>query len=172
MFLEKAQAVVDCICEWLGKISAIVFLLMMLNVFFDVIMRYLFNDVSIGMQELEWHFFAALFLLGTPYTLMKEGHVRVDFIYERLDPVKQAWINLIGSLILLLPFVLLVAYYGIPFTYESYQLGERSGDPGGLPYRWIIKGLIPFAFFMMGVSGVGLALRSINFLRRHKEANQ
>jgi len=74
--------------------------------------------------------------------------------------------------ILLLPFVLLVAYYGIPFTYESFQLGERSGDPGGLPYRWIIKGLIPFAFFMMAISGVGLALKSFNFLRRHKEANQ
>ena len=73
MFLEKAQAVVDCICEWLGKISAIVFILMMLNVFFDVIMRYLFNDVSIGMQELEWHFFATLFLLGTPYTLLRSS---------------------------------------------------------------------------------------------------
>ncbi|MDX5151859.1 MAG: hypothetical protein R3188_05230, partial [Acidiferrobacterales bacterium] len=89
-----------------------------------------------------------------------------------LDPVKQAWINLVGSLVLLLPFVLLVAYYGIPFTRESFELGERSGDPGGLPYRWIIKGMIPFAFFMMAVSGVGLALRSANFLRKHKEANQ
>jgi len=165
MFLEKAEAAINHFSETLGKISAVLFILLLLNVFFDVIMRYLFNDVSIGMQELEWHLYATIFMLGIPYALHKEGHVRVDIIYDNLSIRKQAWINILGTLILLLPFTVLVTKYGIDFTIESYKLGERSGDPGGLPYRWIIKGVIPFAFFAITISGIGLILRSINVLR-------
>lgn len=149
----------------LGKIAALLFILLLFNVFYDVIMRYLFNDVSIGMQELEWHLYATIFLLGVPYALFKEGHVRVDIIYEGLSPKRQALIDLFGTLILLLPFTILVAKYGIDFALESWELGERSGDPGGLPYRWLIKAVIPFAFIAITISGVGLMLKSINILR-------
>lgn len=165
MSILKLETTINRISEFLGKVAAVLFLLLLLNVFFDVIMRYLFNDVSIGMQELEWHLYATIFLLGVPYTLFKDGHVRVDVIYERLSETRQAWIDLAGSLVLLLPFVLLVTWYGVGFTMESFELGERSGDPGGLPYRWLIKGVIPFAFFAMAISGVGLVLKSVRILR-------
>jgi len=165
MFLNKAEAVINSFSETLGKITAVLFILLLLNVFFDVIMRYMFNDVSIGMQELEWHLYATIFMLGIPYTLYKDGHVRVDVIYESLSVRKQAWIDLFGTLFLLIPFTLLVAKYGIDFTIESYELGETSGDPGGLPYRWLIKSMIPFAFISISISGLGLALKSINTLR-------
>ena len=165
MSIQKLEHAINRISEFLGKVAAVLFLLLLLNVFFDVIMRYLFNDVSIGMQELEWHLYASIFLLGVPYALLKDGHVRVDIIYERLSQSRRAWIDLVGSLVLLLPFVLLVAWYGVGFTMESFELGERSGDPGGLPYRWIIKGMIPFAFFTMAISGLGLVLKSITVLR-------
>lgn len=166
MFFEKAEAAINRFSGVLGNITAVLFLLLLLNVFYDVIMRYLFNDVSIGMQEMEWHLFATIFMLGIPYTLYKEGHVRVDIIYDNLDARKQAWIDLLGTLILLIPFTVLVIKYGIDFTMESYELGERSGDPGGLPYRWIIKAVIPFAFVTITISGIGLLLKSINTLRR------
>ena len=165
MFLKKAEAAINSFSEILGKITAVLFILLLLNVFFDVIMRYLFNDVSIGMQELEWHLYATIFMLGIPYTLYKEGHVRVDIIYESLSIRKQAGIDIFGTLFLLIPFTLLVAKYGIDFTIESYKLGERSGDPGGLPYRWLIKAMIPFTFCMISISGIGLILKSINTLR-------
>lgn len=175
MFLKKAEVAVNHFSEIFGKITSVLFILLLLNVFFDVIMRYLFNDVSIAMQELEWHLYAAIFMLGIPYTLYKEGHVRVDVIYEHLSPHKQAWIDILGTLFLLIPFTLLVAKYGIDFAIESYQLGEQSGDPGGLPYRWLIKSVIPLAFFAITISGVGLILRSINILRNdpdHKQPQQ
>ena len=165
MFLLRVERAINRFSDLLGKIAALLFILLLLNVFYDVIMRYLFNDVSIGMQELEWHLYATIFLLGVPYALFKEGHVRVDIIYEGLSPKRQALIDLLGTLFLLLPFTILVAKYGIDFTLESFDLGERSGDPGGLPYRWLIKAVIPFAFIMMTVSGVGLMLKSINTLR-------
>lgn len=169
MLLAKLEKIINKFSDALGKLSALLFILLLFNVFFDVIMRYLFNDVSIGMQELEWHLYAAIFMLAIPYTLYKEGHVRVDIIYADLSPRKQAWIDLVGTLILLIPFTVLVAKYGIDFTIESYKLGEQSGDPGGLPYRWIIKSVVPFAFIAITISGIGLILKSILVLTNQKK---
>lgn len=148
--------------DLLGWLSSILFILLLVNVVYDVVMRYAFNDVSIAFQEMEWHLFSAVFLLGVPYAIKAGGHVRVDLFYERLSNKAQAIIDLLGTLIFLLPFCLLVAWYGIDFAKESYLLGETSGDPGGLPYRWIIKAMIPLSFFFMAVSGVGLLLHSLN----------
>jgi TRAP-type mannitol/chloroaromatic compound transport system permease small subunit len=164
MFLLRLQQTIDRFSDLLGKIAAVLFILMLFNVFFDVASRYLFNTVYIGMQEMEWHLFAAMFMLGIPFTLKAGGHVRVDVIYDGLSVRKRAWIDLIFTFILLVPFCLLVAWYGVDFARESFQLGEGSGDPGGLPHRWIIKSVIPFAMFFNFISGIGLALRSINIL--------
>jgi TRAP-type mannitol/chloroaromatic compound transport system permease small subunit len=169
MLLVKLEQRINWFSDLLGKISATLFIVLLFNVFYDVITRYAFNDVSIGMQELEWHLYAAIFLLGVPYALRNEGHVRVDVIYERLSPRQQAWIDIIGTLLFLLPFSLLVGWYGVGFAEEAYKLGETSGDPGGLPYRWVIKAVIPFAFFSIAISGIGLILKSVNtLLGRHE----
>jgi TRAP-type mannitol/chloroaromatic compound transport system permease small subunit len=160
--LIKAERVLNGFSDWIGRLSAVLLLVLLLNVFYDVVMRYLFNDVSIGMQELEWHLYAAIFLLGVAYTLKVDGHVRVDLVYERLSPRRRALIDIIGTVVLLWPFCLLVAGYGIGFAHEAYAIGETSGDPGGLPYRWVIKGMIPLAFCCVIISSIGFMLRSLN----------
>ncbi|WP_036591816.1 TRAP transporter small permease subunit [Oceanospirillum maris] len=162
--LMRLENGLNWISDRLGSISALIFLLLLINVFYDVFARYLLNDVSIGLQEMEWHLFAAMFLLGVPFTLRVDGHVRVDLIYERLSPNGRAWIDLAGTLIFLLPFCLLVAWFGLDFAKEAYELGEGSGDPGGLSNRWIIKAAIPVSFGFMAVSGMGLLLNSVNTL--------
>lgn len=171
MLLVRLEQIINGFSELLGKISAVLFIVMLFNVFIDVIMRYLLNDVSIGMQELEWHLYAAVFLLGVPYTLKTGGHVRVDLIYERLSGKTKALIDMFGTLLLLMPFCALVGWYGIGFAWESFELGETSGDPGGLPYRWIIKAVIPFAFFSIFISGMGLFLKSLNILLGQRQAD-
>ncbi|HSG60680.1 MAG TPA: TRAP transporter small permease subunit [Pseudomonadales bacterium] len=163
--LLKLENAIHFISDWLGKLSAWLLIALLLNVFYDVIMRYLFNDVSIGMQEMEWHLYSAMFLFGISYCIRSDGNVRVDVFYERWQPTTRAWVNIFGCLVLLLPFTLLVVKFGWTFTVESYQLGEQSGDPGGLPYRWIIKGAIPLSFSFMCLSGVGMLLHNINILR-------
>lgn len=159
------------ISDFWGWIVSIFFILLVANVVYDVVMRYVFNDVSIAFQELEWHLFSAVFLLGIPYTIKAGGHVRVDIIYERLSIKAQAVVDIAGTLIFLLPFCLLVAYFGIDFAKESFELGETSGDPGGLPYRWIIKAIIPLSFFFMAVSGLGLMLHSVNKIANPRLVN-
>ncbi|MDO6564306.1 TRAP transporter small permease subunit [Amphritea sp. 1_MG-2023] len=171
MLLTRLEQLCNCFSDLLGKVSALLFVVMLFNVFIDVVMRYLFNDVSIGMQEMEWHLYAAVFLLGVPYTLKTGGHVRVDLIYERLTSKTKALIDILGILFLLFPFCALVGWYGVGFAQEAFELGETSGDPGGLPYRWIIKAVIPFAFFSIMISGLGMLLKSLNVLLGHGRAD-
>jgi TRAP-type mannitol/chloroaromatic compound transport system permease small subunit len=87
--------------------------------------------------------------------------VRVDILYDSWTPRTQALINLFGAIFFILPFVILVTYFSIKFSFDAYQMGEGSGDPGGLPYRWLIKGLIPFSFIMMGLVSLGIITSSI-----------
>ena len=118
------------------------------------------------MQEMEWHLFAAMFLLAIPYTIRTDGNVRVDLIYDGRGARGKALINLFGTLVLLLPFVLLIAWFGVDFAYQAFDLGEGSGDPGGLPHRWIIKAVIPLSFFMMALAGVAVVIRSLKVLKQ------
>lgn len=160
--------ITDKICNTLGHLSSVLFLLLLANVVYDVVMRYVFNDVSIAMQELEWHLFSAVFLFGVPYAVKTHGHVRVDIFYERFSVQTQAIIDILGVLFWLLPFSLLVAWYGVDFAYQAYDIGEKSGDPGGLPYRWIIKAVIPISFLFIAISGIGLILHSVERLIKER----
>ncbi|MFT6904496.1 MAG: TRAP-type mannitol/chloroaromatic compound transport system permease small subunit [Oleiphilaceae bacterium] len=161
--LDHAFAGLARLC---GSLACIAMILLLFNVFYDVVMRYAFNDVSIGMQELEWHLFSAVFLLGIPYAIRENSHVRVDILYDNWTPKTQALINLFGAIFFVLPFVILVTYFSIKFSFDAYQMGEGSGDPGGLPHRWLIKGLIPFSFIMLGLVSLGIITSSILSLKQ------
>lgn len=133
------------IIDSIGVLCSVLMILMILNVFYDVIARYFFNDVSIAMQELEWHLFAGMFMFGIGYTLKEDGHVRVDIFYDQCSKNTQAIINILGSVFFALPFTLLILYFGWNYTYEAFVMGEGSADPGGLPHRWIIRSVIPIS---------------------------
>lgn len=121
--------------------------------------------------ELEWHLFAAIFLLGAAYTLQEDKHVRVDVFYHRFSDKTKAWVNLIGTLILLIPFCVISFSESLSFVNSSFQLGETSPQPGGLPARWIIKSTIPAGFFLLGLQGISLITKSLITLTdgRNKE---
>jgi len=146
----------------IGSLCSLLMLLMVLNVFYDVVMRYFFNDVSIGMQELEWHLFAAMFMFGIGYTLKEDGHVRVDVFYDRFSVKTQSIINIIGSLLFALPFTVLIIYFSIDYAYEAYEMGEKSADPGGLSHRWIIRSVIPVSSVYLVACILHVVLEQIN----------
>lgn len=160
--LDRGLARISYLCGWVASLALI---LMLLNVFYDVVARYVFSNVSIGMQEMEWHLYAVVFLLGIPYALRTDGHVRVDVLYDRWSDPTKAWVNMIGAIVFVLPFAMLIATYGYGFAVESYQLGEGSGDPGGLPHRWIIKSVIPLSAVFMATSGLGMVTQAIRVLK-------
>ena len=160
------ERLINRIADVLGWIASSLFLLLMLNVFYNVVMRYVFDSVSIALQEMEWHLFSAVFLLGVPYAVKAGGHVRIDVLYERWSEKTQALVDLLGCVLFLMPFAILIVYFGIDFANESLQLGESSGDPGGLPHRWIIKAMIPLSFFFIAVTVLGLILIALTRLLR------
>mgnify|MGYP000462921121 CR=1 FL=1 len=153
--------------DFIGLLVAFTMLALLTNIFYNVIMRYLFNDVSIGMQELEWHLFSCVFLFGIGYSLKENAHVRVDVFYEHFGAKAQAIINILGTLIFLVPFSALVVYYGIDYSQEAYSLNEMSGDPGGLSYRWIIKAAIPASFTFTILCGIYVILEQVDTLFGH-----
>ncbi len=156
--------IIGKIIDTLGNFCSLLMVLMILNVFYDVIMRYFFNDVSIGMQELEWHLFAAMFMFGIAYTLKEDDHVRVDIFYDAMSKRKQAFINIFGALVFALPITILIGYYSIDYTIEAYTMGEGSADPGGLPHRWIVRSVIPLSSVFLMLSIIHVVLSQIQVL--------
>ena len=174
--LLKLEIIFDRFSDVMGWIAGVLNLLMLLNVFYDSIMRYFFNRGSIALQEMEWHLFAMVFLFGIAYALKEDGHVRVDVLYDRFPPRRKAVINVAGTVLFLLPLCVLVIEGSVWYVHEAFITGEVSGDPGGLPYRWLIKLLIPASFVFLLVSATGFVIHNINvFLgaaeppRRHPE---
>lgn len=149
----------------LGNVTAVLMLLMMINVFLDVILRYFFSSGSIGLQEMEWHLFSVMFLVGIAYALNEEAHVRVDFLYDNMKEKKKAYINVFGTIFMLIPFAILIIYGSYEFVYDAYLFSEISEDPGGLTHRWIIKFMIPFSFFLLFLSSIGYIYKNIQIIK-------
>jgi len=163
--------IIKLICHWIDTLNTIVgksvswvTLLLVVTVFTDVVMRYLFKTSYVFVQEMEWHLFAFIFLLGAGYTLLKDGHVRVDIIYQRLSPKARAWVNLMGTILFLFPGCYMIIQTAIPFVKNSYMILEGSPDPGGIPCRFIIKSAIPIGFALIGLQGISMFMKNLMVL--------
>jgi len=160
-FLKNLCRWIDGVNEWVGRGVAWVTLGLVLVVFIDVVMRYLFNTSFVFTQELEWHLFAFIFLMGAGYTLLYDAHVRVDIVYQRMSPKGRAWTNLLGTIFFLIPGCIMVIITSAKFTYNSWIIMEGSPDPGGIPFRFILKGTITVGFVLFTFQGISLGLHSL-----------
>ncbi len=164
-FLKSLTRWIDRINEVVGHFVSWVTFVLVLVVFVDVVMRYAFKTSFVFTQELEWHLFAFIFLIGAGYTLLKDGHVRVDIIYQRLTIRQQAWVNLIGVIFFLLPGCALIIDTSWTFVVNAFSIMEGSPDPGGIPYRYVLKSAIPVGFVLLALQGISLGLKSILILK-------
>ncbi|RJR24312.1 MAG: TRAP transporter small permease subunit [Desulfobacteraceae bacterium] len=170
--LKRLCRVIDAFNEWIGRGVAFVAVGLVAVVFADVVMRYAFRRSSVVIQELEWHLFGLIFLIGAGYTLLYDSHVRVDIIYQRLKPLARAWINFIGVITFLIPGCLMVIITSWKFTYNSWSVLEGSPDPGGIPLRFIMKGAITVGFALLLIQGVALGLKSLMVIMEKGEAKE
>ena len=134
--------------------------LLVVVVCFDVFSRNLLKTSTVAVQELEWHLFAVIFLIGAAYTLKHNGHVRVDVFYTRFSEKTRAIVDLVGSLVFLLPFAVVVMWSSQNFVANALMFNETSPDPGGLPARYLLKGMIPLGFLLLFLQGLSLACQS------------
>ncbi len=159
--LEKIAGLIDRINEWVGTGVSWLTTAMVVVVCYDVFTRYVLRKSSVAVQELEWHLFAVIFLLAAGYTLRHDKHVRVDVFYAKLSRKKKALIDLAGTVIFLIPFTVLVIWSSLGFVENSFRIMESSPDPGGLPFRYLLKACIPVGFVLLLLQALSLLIKSL-----------
>ncbi len=141
--------VLETIIEKIGNYVSWFWVLAVGTIVYAVISRYVFGQGTVLLEEVQWHLAGAAWLIGLSYTLVHDDHVRVDVIHENLSLRAQAWIEFLGILILLLPFLTLSLGELLPYAQASFTQGEQSQSPNGLPMRWILKSVLPLAIFLL-----------------------
>jgi len=140
---------------WIALIAVVVI---------NVTMRYLFGEGRVEFEEIQWHLYAIGFLIGLATCMDSDDHIRVDVLHERLSLQAQAWTELYGLLLLFFPFIISVLIFSFPFVSYSFSIAEISDAPGGLPYRWLIKSVLPLSMLLLLVAGVSRLSRVGAFL--------
>lgn len=163
--LHRLIQLCDGLNERLGRLVAWSALAMVAVTFAIVVLRYLFNLGWIAMQESVTYLHGMLFMLGAAYTLKHDGHVRVDILYQRLTPRGRAWVDLLGTLLLLFPFCLFLLWVSWDYVASAWALREGSRDSGGLPWLYLLKSAIPAMALLLIVQGVAMVTRNLLLLR-------
>ena len=160
----RASRAIDRIVRRVGDGISWIWLALLGVIVLNVTLRYAFGSGRIELEELQWHLYSVGFLLGIPYAFAADAHIRVDVLRDRMSRRAQAWVELYGILLLLLPFVAVVGVFAIPFVGESWSSGEISPSPGGLPLRWLIKSALLAGFALLGLAGISRLLRVCSLL--------
>jgi TRAP-type mannitol/chloroaromatic compound transport system permease small subunit len=163
--LQVLVRAIEGLSAWSGRVAMGFSLLLVLITAFETGERYLLNRSSGAVQELTWHLYAAIFLLGFAQTLREDGHVRVDIFYNRLSERGQALVNILSMVFLLIPFCVMMIGFSWGWAVKAFLISERSPDPGGLPALWILKSLVPIAFGLLLLQGLAEIFKKTRLLR-------
>lgn len=163
-FLLKTSRMIDALNERVG--SAIIWLVLAAVVIsaINAIIRKVFNTSSNAFLEIQWYLFAAVFLLGAGYTMLRQGHVKIDVILGRFSKRTQIIVECFGIVFFLMPFVYAVIHHVWPLVVNAYVTNEMSENAGGL-IRWPAYALVPFGFALLGIQGVSELIKRIGFLQ-------
>jgi TRAP-type mannitol/chloroaromatic compound transport system permease small subunit len=155
--IDRFNAAIGRAAAWAGVFIVVV-------QFAVVVLRYAFGIGSIWLSESILYGHAALFMLAAAWTLREEGHVRVDIFYAEAPPRRKAMIDLAGALVLLLPFMLVLAALALPYVRQSWAVLERSRETSGLPAVFLLKTLIPVFAILFALQGIAQAIRAASVL--------
>lgn len=167
----RVAAGIDRLSDLIGRFASWLALAMVVIGAFNAIARYLGRYMGVQLSsnawlELQWYLFSVLFLLGGAHALRHDAHVRVDVFFARLSTRARAWINLLGTTLLLLPFCIFMLIVSWPTVRNSWAIREVSSDPGGLA-RYPLKTVILVCFALLFLQGVAELIREIAALRGH-----
>ena len=147
--MKNLSTFLNIINKYAGYLCAFIVVLMVINVFLVVILRYLFGISFIWMQETYVWMHAYIFMVGAGFTYLNDDHVRIDIIYRNSSKLYKSIVDLVGNIFLLLPFLYLIWSYSFPFVYKSWQMNEVSREAGGLTNIYLLKlAILIFAFLL------------------------
>ena len=159
---------IDTLTKKTGFLTAILALMLALLIGYDAMMRYLFSEGSIALQEIEWHLFDIVFLFGLSYALKHDKHVRVDILFVNYSSQTKAIVQMLSMLFLLIPFSLFFLSGALEMTIQSFMQDEVSSDPGGLAYRFVIKGVLFLAFVLLVLQAISEIIKAYSDLKSKK----
>ncbi len=159
-----AADTIDRFIDWVGRGTSWICLAIVLIVAFNVLLRYFFRIGPMSLQELEWHLMSPIALIGMSYALRHGDHVRVDIFFDGFSPKLQAVIDLIAAILIVI-VSLIVVKLSLNFVYQAYSIGEGSPDPGGLPYRFLLRAFIPLGFALLALQAIAQGLRLVAHLK-------
>ena len=162
--MQKASLVIaeriESVIDLFGKAASWLTLSIVLLIVINVILRYSMSLGSVWAQELEWHLLAAMILFGISFSLLRGDNVRVDLFYANYTPQKKYIVDLVSAILTIIIAVFFVKL-SINYVGQSFSIGEKSPDPGGIPMRWLVKSLIPIGFSLLALQGFAEMLRVI-----------
>ena len=162
--MQKASLVIaeriESVIDLFGKVASWLTLSIVLLIVINVILRYSMSLGSVWAQELEWHLLAAMILFGISFSLLCGDNVRVDLFYANYTPQKKYIVDLVSAILTIIIAVFFVKL-SINYVGQSFSIGEKSPDPGGIPMRWLVKSLIPIGFSLLALQGFAEMLRVI-----------
>nr|WP_177201233.1 TRAP transporter small permease subunit [Neptunomonas qingdaonensis] len=157
---------IDRFIQRIGMSVAWCYVLLVFVIILQVVLRKGFSSGLIIFEELQWHLYALGVMIGLSYAQTTNSHIRVDLFYSRFRARTKHIIEILGILILVMPFIVIVFLHSIDFFYDAYRINEGSQSPSGLPYRWIIKGVIPVSFALLGLAMLSRLYRDTVLLMR------
>ena len=163
--MERVTQRIEQLSEWSGRLVAWLTFAMVLTTFLVVVLRYAFDLGSIALQESITYMHALVFMLGAAYTLRYEGHVRVDIFYRRFGERGRAWVDLLGTLLLLIPVTLFMVWVSWDYVASSWALREGSREAGGLPGVFLLKSVIPLMALLLLLQGIAMGLKALMVIR-------
>ena len=152
--LERVTSQIQLGLDRVGAVLSWIWLVLIAVIVSAVVLRFVFGIGRIELEELQWHLYAIGFLMGIVGCASRDRHVRVDVIRERLSARTRDWVDLYGVLLFQIPLVLLVLWSALPFVAISLETNETSASAGGLPFRWILKSVLPISFALLGVASL------------------
>lgn len=169
-FLLTLSGLIDRLNRYVGYVAAVLVLASALISAGNAGLRYMFSISSNAWLEIQWHMFAGIFLLGSPYVLQVNEHVRVDLLYSSYSARGRLWLDVFGIIFFLLPGTALIAILGYPFFLTAFQSGEISSNAGGL-ILWPVKLLLPLGFALLFLQGISELIKRIAGLVGAAEIN-
>lgn len=166
--LLKLSRGIDAVNDRFGTVANWLVLLACVISAGNATSRYLFSASSNAWLEVQWYMFAGMVLLGGPYTLKVNEHVRVDLLYSAVSERTRLWIDILGCLLFLLPMCLILVYFTWPWFLESWRIDEMSSNAGGL-IRWPVKLLLPVGFALMALQGISELIKRVDALVHHHQ---
>lgn len=165
--LEYRIPIVDALngfVQRIGQVMAWSNVLLIGIILVQVVLRYGFNHGLVYLEELIWHIYAVGFMFGLSFAITNDSHIRVDIVHMNLSRANQHRWEIFGILFLLLPFIVVIFLHSLEWVYYAYETGESSANPTGLPYRWVVKSVIPLSFALLFIATIARLIREVTLL--------